>query len=79
MGMETNLVITNGDDNSGNIKVELTDGWYSMNAILDVLLSKRLLRENCLWDRNFGSGEQDCAAGLGQFHPLRHPVKLVCF
>ncbi|XP_039009037.1 protein BREAST CANCER SUSCEPTIBILITY 2 homolog B-like isoform X2 [Hibiscus syriacus] len=40
--METNLVITNGAHNSGNAKVELTDGWYSMNAVLDVLLSKKL-------------------------------------
>ncbi|XP_021288995.1 protein BREAST CANCER SUSCEPTIBILITY 2 homolog B isoform X1 [Herrania umbratica] len=40
--METNLVITNGADNSGNAKVELTDGWYSMDAVLDVLLSKQL-------------------------------------
>ncbi|XVF55023.1 hypothetical protein PTKIN_Ptkin06aG0003200 [Pterospermum kingtungense] len=40
--METNLVITNGADNSCNAKVELTDGWYSMGAVLDVLLSKKL-------------------------------------
>ncbi|KAA3463741.1 protein BREAST CANCER SUSCEPTIBILITY 2-like protein B-like isoform X1 [Gossypium australe] len=40
--METNLEITNGTHNSGNAKVELTDGWYSINAILDVLLSKQL-------------------------------------
>ncbi|XWS60009.1 hypothetical protein CRYUN_Cryun08bG0171400 [Craigia yunnanensis] len=40
--METNLVIANGADNGGNAKVELTDGWYSMDAVLDVLLSKQL-------------------------------------
>ncbi|XVF08337.1 hypothetical protein REPUB_Repub06bG0218000 [Reevesia pubescens] len=40
--MENNLVITNGADNSGSAKVELTDGWYSMNAVLDVSLSKQL-------------------------------------
>ncbi|XVE62082.1 hypothetical protein DITRI_Ditri06bG0090800 [Diplodiscus trichospermus] len=40
--MERNLVITNGAENSGNAKVELTDGWYSMDAVLDVLLSKQL-------------------------------------
>ncbi|KAK8665667.1 hypothetical protein V6N13_005829 [Hibiscus sabdariffa] len=40
--METNLVITNGAHNSGNAKVELTDGWYSMSAVLDVLLSNKL-------------------------------------
>ncbi|PPS06622.1 hypothetical protein GOBAR_AA14016 [Gossypium barbadense] len=40
--METNLEITNGTHYSGNAKVELTDGWYSINAILDVLLSKQL-------------------------------------
>ncbi|XP_022766252.1 protein BREAST CANCER SUSCEPTIBILITY 2 homolog B-like [Durio zibethinus] len=40
--METNLVKTNGADDTGNVKVKLTDGWYSMNAVLDVLLSKQL-------------------------------------
>ncbi|MBA0814860.1 hypothetical protein Gohar_020659 [Gossypium harknessii] len=40
--METNLEITNGTHYSGNAKVELTDGWYSINAVLDVLLSKQL-------------------------------------
>ncbi|OMO97642.1 hypothetical protein COLO4_14461 [Corchorus olitorius] len=40
--MEKNLGMTNAVDNSGNAKVELTDGWYSVNAVLDVLLSKQL-------------------------------------
>ncbi|GMJ03265.1 BRCA2-like B [Hibiscus trionum] len=40
--METNLVTINGAHNSGNAKVELTDGWYSMNGVFDVLLSKKL-------------------------------------
>ncbi|KAI9094810.1 hypothetical protein K1719_026616 [Acacia pycnantha] len=31
-----------GPESSGAIKVELTDGWYSINAILDVPLSKKL-------------------------------------
>ncbi|KAG7600807.1 unnamed protein product [Arabidopsis thaliana] len=29
-------------DNCSNVKVELTDGWYSMNAALDVVLTKQL-------------------------------------
>ncbi|KAE8686922.1 hypothetical protein F3Y22_tig00111027pilonHSYRG00504 [Hibiscus syriacus] len=71
--METNLVITNGAHNSGNAKVELTDGWYSMNAVLDLLLSKKLAARKLF----VGQKLRDCMVGLGQFHPLRHPVKLI--
>ncbi|MCI36288.1 BRCA2-like protein, partial [Trifolium medium] len=31
-----------GNQNTEAVKVELTDGWYSINAILDVPLSKQL-------------------------------------
>ncbi|VVB12843.1 unnamed protein product [Arabis nemorensis] len=31
-----------GSDSGGYVKVELTDGWYSMNAALDVMLRKQL-------------------------------------
>ncbi|CAN8237617.1 unnamed protein product [Cochlearia groenlandica] len=33
---------THGCDSVSNVKVELTDGWYSMNAALDVMLTKQL-------------------------------------
>ncbi|XP_023635937.1 protein BREAST CANCER SUSCEPTIBILITY 2 homolog B isoform X2 [Capsella rubella] len=33
---------THGSDSCSNVKVELTDGWYSMNAALDVVLTKQL-------------------------------------
>ncbi|XP_010451954.1 PREDICTED: protein BREAST CANCER SUSCEPTIBILITY 2 homolog B isoform X1 [Camelina sativa] len=33
---------TPGSDSCSNVKVELTDGWYSMNAALDVVLTKQL-------------------------------------
>ncbi|KAL1206786.1 BREAST CANCER SUSCEPTIBILITY 2-like protein B [Cardamine amara subsp. amara] len=33
---------TPGSDSCSNVKVELTDGWYSMNAALDVMLTKQL-------------------------------------
>ncbi|XP_019058392.1 PREDICTED: protein BREAST CANCER SUSCEPTIBILITY 2 homolog B [Tarenaya hassleriana] len=33
---------TNSSDNSNNVKVELTDGWYAMDAALDVWLTKQL-------------------------------------
>ncbi|XP_010519117.1 PREDICTED: protein BREAST CANCER SUSCEPTIBILITY 2 homolog B-like isoform X2 [Tarenaya hassleriana] len=33
---------TNSSDNSNNVKVELTDGWYAMDAALDVILTKHL-------------------------------------
>ncbi|KAL2541439.1 Protein BREAST CANCER SUSCEPTIBILITY 2B [Abeliophyllum distichum] len=35
-------VLSEGDDNSTVAKIELTDGWYSVNALLDELLSKKL-------------------------------------
>ncbi|KAJ0089320.1 hypothetical protein Patl1_31429 [Pistacia atlantica] len=40
--IETPLVASDGGESSYSSKVELTDGWYSMNALLDVLLSKHL-------------------------------------
>ncbi|KAL0662269.1 hypothetical protein Bca4012_099106 [Brassica carinata] len=33
---------THGSDSGSNVKIELTDGWYSINAALDVMLQKRL-------------------------------------
>ncbi|KAL0715102.1 hypothetical protein Bca4012_064424 [Brassica carinata] len=33
---------THGSDNGSNVKIELTDGWYSINAALDVMLKKQL-------------------------------------
>ncbi|XP_024011976.1 protein BREAST CANCER SUSCEPTIBILITY 2 homolog B [Eutrema salsugineum] len=33
---------THGSDSGSNMKVELTDGWYSMKAALDVMLTKQL-------------------------------------
>ncbi|GLT92773.1 hypothetical protein SLE2022_105930 [Rubroshorea leprosula] len=40
--IETPSMVANGAQNSSGAKVELTDGWYSMGAVLDVLLSKQL-------------------------------------
>ncbi|XP_056857098.1 protein BREAST CANCER SUSCEPTIBILITY 2 homolog B-like, partial [Raphanus sativus] len=33
---------THGSDSGSNVKIELTDGWYSINAALDVMLKKQL-------------------------------------
>ncbi|ESQ47359.1 hypothetical protein EUTSA_v10027627mg [Eutrema salsugineum] len=33
---------THGSYSGSNVKIELTDGWYSMNAALDVMLTKQL-------------------------------------
>ncbi|CAG7875192.1 unnamed protein product [Brassica rapa] len=33
---------THGSDSGNNVKIELTDGWYSINAALDVMLRKQL-------------------------------------
>ncbi|CAN7084546.1 unnamed protein product [Brassica oleracea var. botrytis] len=33
---------THGSDSGSNVKIELTDGWYSINAALDVMLQKQL-------------------------------------
>ncbi|CAH8365458.1 unnamed protein product [Eruca vesicaria subsp. sativa] len=33
---------THGSDSGINVKIELTDGWYSINAALDVMLKKQL-------------------------------------
>ncbi|CAA2969893.1 BREAST CANCER SUSCEPTIBILITY 2 homolog B-like isoform X1 [Olea europaea subsp. europaea] len=35
-------VLSEGDDNATVAKIELTDGWYSVKALLDELLSKKL-------------------------------------
>ncbi|KAL6219704.1 hypothetical protein ACLB2K_007463 [Fragaria x ananassa] len=37
-----NIETSSGAENSSAAKVELTDGWYSVDAILDALLSKQL-------------------------------------
>ncbi|KFK24669.1 hypothetical protein AALP_AA8G009600 [Arabis alpina] len=39
---DTDSQETQGSDSGSNVKVELTDGWYSMNAALDVMLTKQL-------------------------------------
>ncbi|XP_059668072.1 protein BREAST CANCER SUSCEPTIBILITY 2 homolog B-like [Cornus florida] len=40
--IETHTLTSNGAENSPATKIELTDGWYSVNALLDGLLSKEL-------------------------------------
>ncbi|KAL7248632.1 hypothetical protein ACSBR2_003387 [Camellia fascicularis] len=40
--VDTLPVASNGAENTTATKVELTDGWYSINAILDALLMKKL-------------------------------------
>ncbi|XP_034695014.1 protein BREAST CANCER SUSCEPTIBILITY 2 homolog B-like isoform X1 [Vitis riparia] len=42
MKIGTHSVSINGSENSNAAKVELTDGWYSIDAFLDALLSKQL-------------------------------------
>ncbi|KAJ9694057.1 hypothetical protein PVL29_009843 [Vitis rotundifolia] len=42
MKIGTHSVSLNGSENSDAAKVELTDGWYSIDACLDALLSKQL-------------------------------------
>ncbi|XP_050382987.1 protein BREAST CANCER SUSCEPTIBILITY 2 homolog A-like [Argentina anserina] len=39
---DPNINTSSGAGNSSGAKVELTDGWYSVDAILDALLSKQL-------------------------------------
>ncbi|KAM5558573.1 protein BREAST CANCER SUSCEPTIBILITY 2 [Rosa sericea] len=39
---DPNIETSSGAENSSATKVELTDGWYSVDAILDALLSKQL-------------------------------------
>ncbi|KAA8517722.1 hypothetical protein F0562_015219 [Nyssa sinensis] len=40
---EAHSLMSNGAENNTAAKIELTDGWYSTNALLDVLLSKELV------------------------------------
>ncbi|RVW27384.1 Protein breast cancer susceptibility 2-like B [Vitis vinifera] len=46
MKIGTHSVSINGSENSNAAKVELTDGWYSIDAFLDALLSKQLFAGN---------------------------------
>ncbi|CAN6711830.1 unnamed protein product [Malus baccata var. baccata] len=39
---DPNMETSSGAENSSAAKVELTDGWYSVDAVLDALLSKQL-------------------------------------
>ncbi|KAF4379039.1 hypothetical protein F8388_022126 [Cannabis sativa] len=55
-------------------KIELTDGWYSMDALLDVMLLKQLASGKLFIGQKIRGnifGEQEYAAGLGLFHHLR--------
>ncbi|CAK9150441.1 unnamed protein product [Ilex paraguariensis] len=40
--IETHSISTSGAENTRAAKIELTDGWYSLSALLDVLLSNKL-------------------------------------
>ncbi|CAL5389935.1 unnamed protein product [Camellia sinensis] len=77
--VDTLPVASNGAENTTATKVELTDGWYSINAILDALLMKKLATGQLFVGQKlrFMLSSEDLGswikvAGLGLFHLLRH-------
>ncbi|KAK9289849.1 hypothetical protein L1049_008009 [Liquidambar formosana] len=71
---ETNPMVLNGAENNNAAKVELTDGWYSVDALLDALLSKQLAAGKLFVGQKLRIWGAGLCGWVGPVSPLEAPL-----